>query len=268
MNKINSILFFMLLIVSFSSCEISEPENKPDFAQPASEMFYFTSTLISNEIRLFDKLLFLESYLNMDDSIKQVFKNQYFQQYEIVHPISHIYLFVRNSDNDTIYTILTDTNSIHLQGAVWKIKEQYQDSFSVVNCKGNEKWEMHKVEDSNSKQHRELILQLQCRDSVPAILFQNTNFGITGNGVSENINYGIQNLRISFQIKDTLVYQGEQNSITEGSININADDDENNKHETTNGRYFVDTENESNYEITYHNRTRIYKTYNSFWLFW
>ena len=81
----NIYFFFTFVIIVFlaGSCAIDEADNKPDVTRPAYEMFNESSILITNKMRSFDKVLFLEIYRQLDDSSKTAFNDKYFQQYLI-----------------------------------------------------------------------------------------------------------------------------------------------------------------------------------------
>lgn len=252
------LLVSFMLVLGFQSCEIREPEIKPDFAKTGKQMFNYADENIFNLIGLFDKVLFLDTYQNTTDSLKYKFKDDYFQQYLIKNPVVNKWYFIRTSDNDTIYTIITDSKSIHSPNAEWLINEKYNNNFCTIQCVSDKKWQVKMLQGYLSFWHAEAGLNIECTDSVAPSLYQTGNFKITGDGILESAESYTQQVRLTYQIKDTLVHRQSVWVFTEGSIDVSAKDLETNQSESANGRYYMNRDNKNELEITYHNRTQIY----------
>lgn len=252
-----------ILVLGFQSCEIREPESKPDFAKTGKQMFDYSALNVYDMLRYFDKILFLDTYKKTPDSLKYIFVSEYFQQYKIKNSLGNSWDIIRigNYSNDTVYTILTDTISIHSTGAIWKIRESYTDNYAEISCLSDKKWQIKFVGRNTSYWNINTELMLECTDSTNPLMFQSGNFKIIGEGILESEDGFPQHVRVNYQIKDSLSHVQNNWLFPSGSIDVTAEDLNTNQKESANGRYFIDSKNENKIEITYHGRTQLYQNW-------
>lgn len=267
--KNKQILFLgFILLLGFNSCVIREPETKPDFVSTGKRMFDYSQNNIYNFTRYFDKVLFLDAYSKTPDSLKQNFRDSYFPQYDIKKTDGNKWYIIRTSDSDTIYTVITDANSIQIPGAIWKLREQYTDSFCTVNCVSDQNWQLKATASQLNFWNLSAGLNFECTDNVAPLLYQTATFKITGGGSMLSAESYMQQVRISYQIKDALIHDSSSRTFTTGSIDVSAEELETKKYELTNGRYFLSSTNGSFYEITYHGRSQIYDNWSTDSFMW
>lgn len=252
-----------ILLFGFQSCEIREPETKPDFAKTGKQMFDHSALNIYDMLRDFDEILFLDTYKKTPDSLKYIFVSEYLQQYEIENSLGNQWNIIRigNYSNDTIYTIITDSISIHSTGAIWKIREYNADNYVVISCLSDRKWRIKFIGTNTFYWNIDTELILECADSSNPLMFQTGNFKITGDGILESKDEFPQQVRVNYQIKDSLSHVANDWLFPSGSIDVTAEDLNTNKKESANGRYFIDSENENKIEITYQGRTQLYQNW-------
>ena len=267
MKQVFKILSGITMVLMLNSCVIDEPTAKPDAFLPANEMFDYTSKLLANEMRGFDKILFLEIYRQLDDSSKNVFNQQFFQQYLIDQVQPNVYVFLNVYNLEKVYTIQTDTNSIHTPGAVWKISQQNQPHFCIVSCIDTGKWELNDANLNYSNEYS-VSLQFTCNDTIPAFLLQSTDFTITGSGQIDASPYSDRYVKIEFQISDALHYKGSINGIVEGSFDISADAVQRDKKVNCKAQFFVNDNNEQKIELNYQNKNKIVNNHLQYWYTW
>lgn len=257
------LLVSLIVLLGFNSCEIREPQIKPDFAVAGKQMFDNSAQNIYDMMRYFDRVLFLDTYKKTPDSLKYIFVSEYFQQYKINNSLGNNWFIMSNGyySNDTVYSIITDANSIHSTGAIWKIRESYADSYAVISCLSDKKWQIKFSGRNGTVWNINTEINLDCTDSSDPLMFETGNFKITGSGILESVDGYSQHVRINYQVKDTLNHVQNNSIYPSGSIDVTAEDLETNQKESANGRYFINSKNAYKIEITYHGRTQVYQNW-------
>ena len=257
------LLVSLIVLLGFNSCEIREPATKPDFAVAGKQMFDYSAQNINDMTRYFDKVLFLDAYKKSPDSLKFKFVTEYFPQYQIINSWGNNWniIGIGNYYNDTVYSIITDSNSIYQPGAIWKLRESYADSYAVISCLSEKKWQIKFSGRNGSVWNINTEINLECTDNVNPLMFQTGNFKIIGSGILDSEEGYSQHVRINYLVKDTLTHIQNNSIYPSGSIDVTAEDLETNQKETANGRYFINSKNENIIEITYHGRTHEYQNW-------
>ncbi len=265
------VIFYLLCLITFvliPACEIEEAEPKPDFAKPASQMFYYSSANIFDKMRLFDKMLFLESYLDMNDTLQQEsFIKDYFQ-YRIEKESVGKYNFVELINNEVRYTIFTDEASIYSIGTEWHILEYPGDSVCKVKYLGGNEWKLNKTETNYYGFNEDIELVFKLNDTIAPLLFQTGNFCVFGNGVLNTAGNYLSSVQISYNIKDSLVYSPISKNILEGNLELEGENKEDHKLISAVGTFLGGDLDEVKYQVLFNNRTKTYQNYLGIWYLW
>lgn len=261
MKNLNALL--IICILTFVSCEIREPEDKPDMLKPGEQMFYICSQNIGELCNLMDKVLLLENYQNSNDADKEIFRNRYFSQYNIMNDGLNTYYYIQKDFKDTAFTVITNNKSIFLNETTWKVRAYNRDSFCSISCVDVNKWEIKSkgirgCESSDS-------LQFHCLDSSKPLLFQTNRFSIIGNGVLVSEGQYPQDIRISYKTTQPLILDSTSHNILQGEMDMEAENLKTKRNETSKIRFFLNDKNQSKYELTYQDRI---KTKDNFYFFW
>jgi len=229
------IVVFCLLVLGFTSCVIREPEDKTTLTKGGYQLFTRFEADISEQTRLFDKVLFLDKYINTPDSLKARFHNEYFDIYTLRFK-QNICNFV-NLSKDTVYKVITDSHSIHATGAEWLIKSSDQ-TYLKVTCLQKNKWKLSvfKTYMTYSYSLNESNLELTCTDTIAPALYQNANFEITGNAklIEDNYSYSVV---FDYVIGEPLKHNNTSVLFKDGLVTITANDSVHNRTATTEARY-------------------------------
>jgi hypothetical protein len=260
MKKAVNNLFLLITLFVFCSCVIREPETKPDDTRVGLQMFNYSETSIFYMVRCFDKMLFLNSYINKTDSAKNIFRKQYFQQYKFTQPTVNKWFIKRETDGDTIYTIYTDGNSIHKIGSIWKLKEKNDSILYTITCKSANKWEIEALNKRVESWNVNAKITINCIDSFAPVMYQTSNFVIKGGGIltSNNENKEQQQLQINYSIKDSLIHRKPIWICTSGSLDLEVKEFDTGHTEKAVGKYYNIERNVNSLEITYHNKVNTY----------
>lgn len=236
MKKSNHIIVvFCLLLLAFTSCVIREPEGKTELTKGGHQLFTRVEKDIIEQTRLFDKVLFLDRYINTPDSLKAKFRNEYFDIYNLRFQ-QNICNFV-NLSNDTLYKVITDSHSIHTVGTEWLIKSSNQ-YYLKVTCLQKNKWKLSvfKAYMIHSYYLNKSNLELTCTDTIAPTLYQNANFEISGNAELID-NYDVNPVIISYLIYKPLKHNNTSTFFKSGSVTITANDSIEGKTVTTDVQY-------------------------------
>lgn len=261
-NKLFLLINFLLLL-GFSSCEIREPESKPDITETGRQIFHYSETNIFQLVSLFDKALGINNYINTPDSMKEMNRQLYLSSYGVCHDKNKWYL---KQNLDTVFSIVIDSNSIHTIGAVWKIKEQYADSFCTVRCLAFNKWQISSVENRYAPWIVNSQLNLNCSDSISPLSFRTADFSITGNGDLLSYGNSLQTVHITYAITDKLVHESADTKIASGSIGVVAIDLDTNQTESAIGEYIISTNQTQWMKITFKERIHTYQNWYTYFI--
>ena len=201
-----------------SSCEIREPEEKPDYTKTGEQMFHVAESEISFAIQQLDYILKFNSYFNATGSLKDQLKGLYFPNYSI-NQISSSNWIINNS-TDTLISFITDTKSFNEIGSEWKIKRRFFNEYFSIKCIDNKKWflKTDSLEYYNRISSDSLVFE--CNNVLQPSTFQFSNFSISGK-CNLLLNYSNQ-VHLNFETVTPLVYDSTLFMIKSGSLKINA----------------------------------------------
>ena len=222
-------------MLGFTSCVIREPEDKTTLTKGGYQLFTRFEADIAEQTRMFDKVLFVDKYMNTPDSLKTRFRNEYFDIYSLRFK-QNICNFV-NLNNDTVYKVITDSHSIHTSGTEWLIKGSNQ-YYLKVTCLQKNKWQLSvfKTYMAYSDYLSKSNLELTCTDTIAPALYQNANFEITGNAEFVE-NYFRYPVVISYMISEPLKHNNTSVLFKAGLVTITANDSRENNTASTEARY-------------------------------
>ena len=259
MKPTHFILIFFAVVFALSSCVIREPEDKSVLTKGGFQMFMQVENDILEQTRLFDKVLLVSNYMSTPDSLKWKFHLANFELFNLKFKQNTCSFM--NSNNDTLYTIITSSKSINTVDSEWLIKEHYSSYFLRVKCTQKNQWKMsvYKTDSLYSYYLNSSNLELTCTDTIAPIRYTNANFDIRGNAslVENNYRYPVV---LDYSISEVLKHTSISTSIYQGTINIEASDSISNKKSKAICRFLM-TEAPS-VEISFNGITSIYKDWN------
>lgn len=250
-----------MAVFSLASCVIREPEDKSVLTQAGFQVFRQVESDIVEQTRLFDKVLLISNYMNTPDSLKRKFRIDNFEPFNLKFK-QNICSFV-NSNNDTLYTIITASKPITTVDAEWLIKEHHSSYFLQVKCTQKNHWKMsvYSIDTLYSYYLNRTNLELTCTDTVSPIRYTNSTFEISGNATLLE-SYYVHSVAIDYSINEPLKHTKESTIFTQGTLNITATDSISDKKSVTSCRYLM-SESPS-VEIHFKGITTIYKDLNSY----
>jgi hypothetical protein len=252
------ILALFAIAVSLSSCVIREPEDKSTLTEPGWRMFCNVEPCVIEQIQVFDKMLFVDSYLNTPDSLKKRYLFDNFGQYSLtIRGADCIF----KMDNDTNYVISTDSKSIHNVGSEWMAKGNNWTYYMTVQCISKNKWRLniHVIKSYYSIYPDKENLEIECTDTVAPKRFRDSDFSVSGDAVwIDNSRYA-SDATLNYTITSPLKYVRKNRFFSEGEITITAVDSIQNKKAETVAKYIND--GSAKVEITFNGMTSIYTNY-------
>ncbi|HET7732922.1 MAG TPA: hypothetical protein VFK73_03710, partial [Paludibacter sp.] len=222
------ILIISAIVLVISSCVIREPEDKSTLTEPGWSMFCNVEPCVIEQIQTFDKMLFVDSYLNTPDSLKKHYFFDNFGQYSLtVRDADYIF----KMDKDTSYVITTDAKSIHSVGTEWVAKGNSWTYYMTVQCLAKNKWRLniHPIKSYYSVYPEKENLEIQCTDTVAPKRFRDSDFSVSGDAVwIDNSRYDSE-ATLNYTITSPLKYVRKNRFFSEGEVIIAAVDSVQNK---------------------------------------
>jgi len=159
------ILFILLQVVGFTSCVVDDAEVKPDFTRAGKEMFLLAENNLNAITDHFDVVLKLNQYIQTPDSLKEAFKNEYFEDYFLNYSEQNKAWFLESQRNYNYYVVV-DSLAVTTPEAHWTINSDFYFPFDVV-CKSQNEWEIsYSYYDSELERDIVTNLNITCKDVV------------------------------------------------------------------------------------------------------
>ena len=131
-------LSILYIVFAFASCEIEEPQTKPDYTLGGKQMFDRAETHVKMLTDWMDIMLKMNTYILTTDADKQKIEDKYFPNYKIRNAGTNAWSLIQMSD--TICTIYTDGKPFTTAGANWGIKKNNMVIPCPISCISANKW--------------------------------------------------------------------------------------------------------------------------------
>ncbi|HEY6915743.1 MAG TPA: hypothetical protein VI413_13790 [Paludibacter sp.] len=252
------ILILSAIIVVFSSCVIREPEDKEVLTKSGWSMFRGIERDVVDQVQLFDKMLFVDTYVNTPDSLKRHYLFENFGQYSLtVRGADYVFKL----DNDTSYVITTDSKSIHSPGAEWVARGNNWTYYMTIQNISKNKWRLniHQLMSYYSVYPVKENLEIECTDTVAPKRFRDSDFSVSGDAIWIDISRYDCDATLNCTITSPLKYVRKNRFFSEGEIAIEAVDSVQDKRVETVARYMND--GSGKVKITFQGMTSIYTNY-------
>ena len=245
----------MLLAFSSIACVIREPETKPDLTQTGKEMFLQAESEVINLLTLFDNALKINSYKNTPDLLKEEKRELYFPLYIIKHKYPNIWYVC--AQTDTLCTIVTDSNSIHTNGAVWQIKTRFSKNYYQLKCNEFNNWQISSSKINYVSWICTDSLDLTCTNLKAPLSFEKAGFTIKGKG-EMNSDRG-EDILLKYEIIKPLEHDSTVWMFKAGSLDLSATEILNNRTKTAIAEYKNALVKNRSVQIIYDDRTKLYE---------
>lgn len=251
-------MIFSAIVVALSSCVIREPEDKEVLTRPGWSMFRGIERDMVDQVQLFDKMLFVDTYLNTPDSLKKRYLFDNFGQYRLtVRDADYVFKL----DNDTSYVITTDSKSIHSLGAEWVARGNDWTYYMTIQNISRNKWRLniHPIMSYYSVYPVKENLEIECADTAAPKRFKDSDFSVSGDAIwIDNSQYNYD-ATLNCSITSPLKYVRKNHFFSEGEIAIEAVDSVQSKKAETIAKYIHDGSDKV--RITFQGITSVYTNY-------
>lgn len=255
------LLLALLTVLLFSSCVIREPEIRPDYTKAGFQMYQNSENQIIKLTDLFDVALMLDSFIKTPDVSKPDFRKKYLPGYEVLHSNDSNYYFRIKNSTDTAYYFRTNSKSLQSVNTEWLVKgNSVFENYTIIKCKALKNWQIT-LNDFDNNWIQNADINFVCTEKLSPVSYQNSNFSLTGNGNLTSEGVYKQEVKISYNINDSLRHEPETLRFKNGILNITAIDLETNQTETTSAEYIDANSSEWRVKIIYNGRTQIYDRY-------
>lgn len=244
-------IYLLLAVASLmSSCIIREPENREVLTQSGLNLSWQANDVLTNELRMLDKVLFIQSYSDTANTYKSAFLKETFPQYNL--KFSGNSWYITDSGKDTVYTILTDSKSIHQPGAEWQVAYFRNTLHLTIKCAEKNKWQLlvSKVDSTYGYRLYKTDLTVFCSDASAPVTYQKGNFEVTGSSsFGSYVPYFFR-----FNINEALKHDKISTNFSQGKMTVEVNDTINNRKSST----VVDYLNNGSIQITFNGIKQVY----------
>jgi ABC-type antimicrobial peptide transport system permease subunit len=252
------ILAFFAIVLVLCSCVIREPEDKEVLTRPGRLLYNQIEPTLIEQIQLFDKILFVDTYQNTPDSLKTHYLFDNFGQYGFTVRGTDCFF---KMDNDTSCVITTDSKSIHSVGAMWLVKGQSLPYYLTIRNISRNKWRLN-IHPTNSYYSVHPVsesLEIECTDTVAPKRFKDSDFSVSGNMELADNSYSDGARTLTAVIISPLQYIRVNNFFSAGGVKITAANRVQNKKAETVAEYIND--DSPKMKITFEGITSVYTNY-------
>jgi hypothetical protein len=234
---------------------IREPDTKNDLTKGGFQMFDRVNTDLAVKTSLFDKVLFLNSYLETADLLKWDFLNSHFPNFTLKKTGDN-WNFLDNS-NRIVYSIVPDSHLISSIGSEWIVYGE-NGGFFHVKCIDKNAWSL--LDDKRDSLTQNNLL-LTCTNSKVPSSYQHANFQITGSEQFYDRNFSGAVLFL-YSIVEPLLHDSTSTVFYQGKLNISVSDLVLKKQAETEATYLIS--DSPSVEIIFNGMTNLYKNINSY----
>ncbi len=257
----------LLQLMFFTSCVIREAEPKPDFTKTGYQILRASESGILELITLFDNSLKINNYINSPDSLKENIKKKFFVTTQIKYEKPNKWNLTQNN-SDTISTIVSDTISLNVVGAIWYVKERKTDDYCKIECIASNKWKINAFKTTIYGLSVSANLIFECTDSKVPLSFKTSNFSITGNGDLTSIFQEEQNVYIAYSIEEKLMNDTTNNCISSGTLDLTAKDLDTKQSSTATATYMKKTGGKISLQIVSNGYTNTYDNWSDYFIYY